>query len=73
VFGHLLGLGSFDSQERPLAHKQAYLPIAFGGIDFISITTIAPMLYLKSWAFVASIVTVRFMVDQCPLFLEVLT
>jgi hypothetical protein len=63
MFGRLLGLGSFDSQEGPLVHKQASLLIAFGGIDFISITTIAPMSYLKNWAFVASIIIVRFMVD----------
>ncbi len=73
VFGRLLGLGSFDSQEWFLVHKQVFLPIAFSGINFMSITTIAPMSYLKSWAFVASIITVRFMVNQRPFLLEALT
>ncbi len=35
--------------------------------------TIAPLTYLRSWAFVASIIATRFMVDQCPFLLEALT
>jgi hypothetical protein len=73
VFGHLLGLGSFDSLEEPLACKQAFLPITFGNIGFILTITIAPTTYLGSWALVASIIDVRFMVDQCFFLLEALT
>jgi hypothetical protein len=36
VFGRLLGLGSFDSPEGPLACKQAFLPINFNGIGLIN-------------------------------------
>jgi hypothetical protein len=72
VFKHLLGLGSFDSPKGPSIHKQASLPIAFGGIGFILITTIALTIYLRSWAFVASIIIVKFMVDQRPFFFETL-
>ncbi len=68
-----LGLRSFDSPKRSLAHKQAFLPIVFGGIGFIPTTTIALATYLKSWALVASIIVVKFMVDQHPLLLETLT
>ncbi len=58
MFGHLLGLRSFDSPEGLLACKQASLPITFDGIEFISRPTNAPTTYLKSWALVASIIYV---------------
>jgi hypothetical protein len=73
MFGHLLSLGSFDRQKRPLDHKQAYLPTIFGGINFILITTIALTSYLRSCAFITSIIIVRFMVDQHPFLLEAFT
>jgi hypothetical protein len=73
VFGHLLGLGSFNSLEGPLAHKQASLPITFDGIRLILTSTIAPVAYLGSWALIDSVIAFRFMVDQCPFLLEVLT
>ncbi len=63
MFGSLMGLWSFDSPERFLGHKQAFLPITLGGIRFISTSTIAPTTYLRSWALIVSIITVRFMVD----------
>ncbi len=34
--------------------------------------TIALVTYLRSWALVASIITTRFMIDQCPFLLEAL-
>jgi hypothetical protein len=58
MFGCLLGPRSFDSPEGPLAHKQASLPITFGGIEVISTSTIAPTIYLGSWAFFISIIVV---------------
>jgi len=72
MFGHLLEPGSFDSLEGPLAKKQASLLITFNGIEFISTSTIAPTVYLGYWVLVTSVIVVRFMVDQCPFFLEVL-
>jgi hypothetical protein len=72
MFGHLLGARSFDSFEGFLACKQASLPIILGGIGFISTSTIAPATYLGSWAFVALIIIVKFMVDQRIFFLEAL-
>jgi hypothetical protein len=73
MFGRLLNLRSFDSLKRFLVHKQASLLITFGGIGFILTSTIALIAYLGSWAFVASIIGVRFMVDHHPFFLEALT
>ncbi len=73
MFGHLFSLGSFDSPERPLVCKQASLPITFGGIRFISTSTIAPTTYLESWALVGLVIAVRFMVDHCPFLLKALT
>jgi hypothetical protein len=70
--GHLLGLVYFDNLERLLFHKQAFLLIILGGIDLISTSTNAPTTYLKAWAFVVSIITARFMVNQCPFLLEAL-
>jgi hypothetical protein len=64
VFGHLLGLRSFDNPKGPLVRKQGSFPITLGGIGFISTSTITPTTYLGSWAFVASIIDVRLMVDQ---------
>jgi len=72
VFGCLSSPRSFDSQEGPLAYKETSLPIAFGGIGFIPTTTITPTTYLGSLALVASIIIVRFMVDQHPFLLEAL-
>jgi len=34
--------------------------------------TFAPTTYLGSWAFIASIIATRFMVDQCPFLFEML-
>jgi hypothetical protein len=73
VFGRLLGLGSFDSLERLLAHKQASLSITFGGVRFILTSTIALIAYLKSWVLVALVIVARFMVNQRPFLLEALT
>jgi hypothetical protein len=73
VFGCLLGLRSFDNPKGCLVHKQASLPITFGGIKFILTTTMIPTTYLWSWALVASIIVVRFMVDQRPFLFEALT
>jgi hypothetical protein len=67
VFGHLLDPRSFHSLEGPLIHRHASLPINFKGIRLISITTIAPTTYLRSWAFVASIKIAKIMVNQHPL------
>jgi hypothetical protein len=72
VFGHLLGPSSFDSPKGPLARKQVFLAITLGGIDFILTSTIAPIAYLGSWAFVTSIIVARFMVDPCPFLFEAL-
>ncbi len=55
-----------------LACKQVYFLITFGYINIIPTTTIAPITYLGSWVFVASIIVVRFMVDQRPFLLEAL-
>jgi hypothetical protein len=68
-----LGPGSFNNPKKPLAYKQVFFPINFGGFGFISTTTIALVAYLGSWAFVASIIVSRFMVDQRPFLFEALT
>jgi len=46
--------------------------MTFGGIEIIPMATITPTTYLKGWAFVISIIVVRFMVDQHPFLLEAL-
>jgi len=70
MFGRFLGSRSFDNLEGPLACKQASLSITFDVIRLISTTTIALVAYLKNWALVASIIAVRFMVDQRLSFLK---
>ncbi len=72
VFGPLLGPRSFDNLKGPLIHKQTSLPIIFGGIELISTSTIAPTTCLRIWAFVVSVITARFIVDQHPFLLEAL-
>jgi hypothetical protein len=72
VLGCLLSLRSFDSSKKLLVHKQASVPITFGGIRFISIATIALVTYLRNWAFITSIIAIRFMVDRNPFLLEAL-
>ncbi len=64
VFGCFLGPRSFNNFKGPLAWKQAYFPITFSGIRFILMTTITLTTYLGSWAFVASITTIRFIIDE---------
>jgi hypothetical protein len=73
MFGRLLDPGCFNNPKRFLACKQASLPITFGGIGLVLIATITSIVYLRSWALVASIIVIRFMVDQCPFLLEALT
>jgi hypothetical protein len=70
MFGRLLGLGSFDSPERPLAYKQTSLPIPFGGVMFISTSTITPTTYLGGWTLVTLVIVVRFMVINVLSFLK---
>jgi hypothetical protein len=73
MFGHLSGVGFFDSVKIILTHKHDFLLIFFSGIGFISIATIGPIAYLGNWAFVISIKTIRFMVDQHPFLFKSLT
>ncbi len=73
MLGHLLNQRLFDGLEGPLVHKQTSFPIIFGGIRFISITTIALTTYLRNWPFVTSIIAINVMVDQHPFLLEALT
>jgi hypothetical protein len=73
MFGRLLGSRSFNSLEGPPTCKQVFFPITFGGIRLIS-TTIIPLIdYLRSWAFIVSIIFARFMVDHPPFLFETLT
>ncbi len=48
IFGHLLGLGSFDSPNGPLIHKQTSFPISFNGVKLILTSTIALTAYLRN-------------------------
>ncbi len=73
MFGHFLGLGSFDSPKGPLVHKQVSLLITFSGVKLISTSTIALEAYLGNWVLVVSVITARFTVDQRPFLLEALT
>jgi hypothetical protein len=70
MFRYLLSLGSFDSPKGPFAHKQAFFPMTFGGIELILTSTITPTTYLRNWAVVAPVIAIRFMVNQCPFLLE---
>ncbi len=72
VFGHLLGSRSFDILEKLLVHKQTYVLITFGIIKFILTVVITPISYLRNWAFVILVMTIRFMVDQHPFLFEAL-
>jgi hypothetical protein len=46
VFGHLLGVGFFNSLKGILTHKQDFFLIFFNDIKFILIATIGPIAYL---------------------------
>jgi hypothetical protein len=72
MFGHLLGPRSFDNPKILLARKQTFVRITFGGISFIPMATMALATYLGSWAFIASIIAMRFMITECPFLLEAL-
>ncbi len=69
----LLKVFGRDSLEKPLIPKQASFPITFGGVRFILTSTITHVAHLGNWAFVTSIIVVRFMINQCPFLLEALT
>lgn len=70
MFGHLLGLDSFDSPKGFLVCEQVFFPITFNGIEFTPTTTITPKPFLWSWTFVVSIIIVRFIVEQLATFLK---
>jgi len=72
VFRRFLGPRSFDSLKGPIINKQVSLPITFDGIGLIPIATIALLAYLWNWAFIASFIATRFMVNQRPFLLETL-
>jgi hypothetical protein len=72
VFGCLLGPRSFDNPKGPSTHKQVSFPIIFGGVRLISTSTIAPTIYLGSWALITLVIAIKFMVDQHPFLLEAL-
>ncbi len=72
MFRHLLSPRSFNSLEGLLVHKQVSFLITFDGVRFILIATIALVIYLVSWAFIDLIISVKFMADQHPLFLQTL-
>jgi hypothetical protein len=71
MFGHFLPTESFNNQKKLLAYKQASFPITFSAIKFILTTTI--ITYYRNWAFLASFIVAKFMVNQCPFLLEALT
>ncbi len=73
VFGRFLGLRSFDSLKELFVCKQTSFPITFDGVKFILTSTIAFATYLKSWAFIISVIVVGFMVHQHPVLLKALT
>jgi hypothetical protein len=73
MFGRFLGQRSYDNPKIFITHKPSSLSITFNGVGFISISTIISITYLGSWAFVILIITNRFMVDQHPFLLKVLT
>jgi hypothetical protein len=73
LFGCFLSLRSFDNPLGFLVHKQASLLITFGGVGLILTTTITPVIYLRSWALVVSIIVVKFMIDQHPFLFKALT
>jgi hypothetical protein len=73
MLGCFLGPRSFDNFKGLLACKQAFLPITFSGIGLIFTTTITLTTYLRSWVFVVSIITTKFMVNQHPFLFEALT
>jgi hypothetical protein len=72
MFRHLLSPRSFNSLEGLLVHNQVSFLITFDGVRFILIATIALVIYLVSWAFIDLIISVKFMADQHPLFLQTL-
>ncbi len=50
----IMGPGSLESIQGPLAGRQTRLPISFGGIYFfLSMEDCAPFAFIKSWALVA--------------------
>ncbi len=73
MFKCLLGPRSFDSLKGPLICKPSSVPITFGGVMFILTSPIASTTYQKSWALITSVIVVRFIINQHPFFLKVLT
>jgi hypothetical protein len=67
MFERLLGPKSFDNLKGALVCKQISILITFDGIEVI-LTIIIVLAYLGYWDIVASIIVVRFIVNQCPFF-----
>ncbi len=60
VCGDIMGLRLWEFFQNPLARRQAWLPISFGDIGFLSMKDYAPFVLIGSWALVAPYLCHRF-------------
>jgi hypothetical protein len=73
VFEIFLGLSSFDYSKALLVCRHISFPISSGGMNFISIETIALVTYLESCqTLITFVITFRFLLDLRPFLLKVI-
>ncbi len=70
VCGDIMGLGSWESFQGPLARRHARLPISFGGISLFSMEDCAPSAFLRNWALVVSYLCSKFRIFDRPILEE---
>jgi len=67
VCGDIMGLGSWESFNDPLAKGHARLLISFGGIGFFRMEEdCAPFVFLGNWVLVALYLCYRFRIFNRP-------
>jgi len=60
ICGDIMGLGLYGSFHGPLAKRQAWLSISFGGIGISTMEDCAPSSFLRSWVLVVLYLCSRF-------------
>jgi hypothetical protein len=67
---NIMGPGSWESFQGPLAKCQVRLPISFGGMGLLSMEDCAPYVFLRSWVLMVPYLCSRFHIFNRPILKE---
>jgi len=69
-WGDIMGIGSWESIQGPLARHQVRSQLFFGGINILSVEVCAPFAFLGSWVLVFPYLYFRFHIFDRPVWEE---